>query len=674
MKTITHLSASQMETFEEEAGGCNRKWYLHKVVGLPIPQAASAALGEKVHGEIEKYLETGDVSVLGPIARPALDYLPPPKSVIVETKMDCHLVDTLKFTGRIDVLDFRVDRKPRVLDHKTTSDLRYAKTAEELRRNIQMLAYAKYALTYYPVDATPDHVTVAHGVLLTRGSPRSQYTEATLTRLEIESGWSRLQTLGRRMKAVSLLDSPAKVKPNLSACNKYGGCPFRDKCAVIDNLNANPFASVQEPSTMPLPASIAAKLGLSGAAATPAQPAAVERKTTLPADAPKVLTAEYLAGLPKTGAVKATGVVPPDAPPSAKEEKAQAAALAAHVAAPLVSDEEKALAAAVANGWSEDEINAMGDEAFEAAQSIARADAEVVEGTDDQGTYIEAIRPKPAPVAAAPVGRRGSRTAAAAPVVEPAAPVAVVEAPAATAPASSTASYGMPLKLLGWSKDTVEKRLTAAQAVVIKEHKINFKTVGLDGLVDGDVVVSDDEGRMRIKPDGSLVADTTPVAEAKPEPVVEEAPKARGRKAKTEPVVETKTADITDAAVEHGVPGDQQIPEGALVMRHVDAPASLRLFVDCLPEKGVDGLVYLDDLVKPYMAAAAASYKDPKSGQQGVTHYSLIPYNQGPGQVAAYLLVNPPKGTVVVDSRSPCAAACLEVLRPLADVVIRAVR
>ena len=53
MKTFTHVSPSQITTFEHDVGGCNRKWWLHKIAGYPLPGNAATALGEQVHASIE---------------------------------------------------------------------------------------------------------------------------------------------------------------------------------------------------------------------------------------------------------------------------------------------------------------------------------------------------------------------------------------------------------------------------------------------------------------------------------------------------------------------------------------------------------------------------------------------------------------------------------------------
>jgi hypothetical protein len=93
--------------------------------------------------------------------------------------------------------------------------------------------------------------------------------------------------------------------------------------------------------------------------------------------------------------------------------------------------------------------------------------------------------------------------------------------------------------------------------------------------------------------------------------------------------------------------------------------SGLRLFVDCRPYDMTDARE-LSDILAPLMAAVAEKAKVP--------HYSMIPYAQGPAQVAALLSVNPPTGIVLCDTRLPATAAVLEVLLPYASEVIRGLR
>jgi hypothetical protein len=72
----------------------------------------------------------------------------------------------------------------------------------------------------------------------------------------------------------------------------------------------------------------------------------------------------------------------------------------------------------------------------------------------------------------------------------------------------------------------------------------------------------------------------------------------------------------------------------------------------------------MDDYLRPTMAMVAKASK--------VDHYTLLDFGKGPAHVAAMVAKKPPtSGAYVIDTRSPASAAVLEVLRPLAHVLIQ---
>ena len=129
-----------------------------------------------------------------------------------------------------------------------------------------------------------------------------------------------------------------------------------------------------------------------------------------------------------------------------------------------------------------------------------------------------------------------------------------------------------------------------------------------------------------------------------PEPPVEEKPKKTRAKA----------------------PAPEEAQTTANVPEKPAAPArgGLVLYIDCFPERGRDTeYTLLEDLIKPWA--------DQICEQEKVPHWSLVPYNRGPALLCAKALAQPPKGILVVQTRQPSANALLEVLRPLADVIVR---
>jgi hypothetical protein len=103
---------------------------------------------------------------------------------------------------------------------------------------------------------------------------------------------------------------------------------------------------------------------------------------------------------------------------------------------------------------------------------------------------------------------------------------------------------------------------------------------------------------------------------------------------------------------------------------------ALTLYIDCAPEKGRDkDYILLEDYIQPLLPQVVDAYnRGCKRDDEKVPFYSLIPYARGPGFVAALVMSAPPVGVIVANTRFPATNAILEVLIPMADVVVRGVR
>ena len=110
-------------------------------------------------------------------------------------------------------------------------------------------------------------------------------------------------------------------------------------------------------------------------------------------------------------------------------------------------------------------------------------------------------------------------------------------------------------------------------------------------------------------------------------------------------------------------PGPNYEPDPVLDIPQPPAE-SLRLFVDCLPEKGIHGVTLAEALAPLISQIADAVGSDPL----------LVPYNEGTKKVAALLRVAPISGAVFVDSRDPYWAAASSFLRSQAAQIVRGVR
>jgi hypothetical protein len=155
-----------------------------------------------------------------------------------------------------------------------------------------------------------------------------------------------------------------------------------------------------------------------------------------------------------------------------------------------------------------------------------------------------------------------------------------------------------------------------------------------------------------------------PVATKAPEPAPESTPAPAPVVEVPEVTEEKPKKTRTKAAPAAEEPAPQTTANTPAPTKVEPARAGLILYIDCFPERGRDTeFTLLEDLIKPWAEQICE--------QEKVPHWSLVPYNRGPAFLCAKALAQPPKGILIVQTRQPSAAALLEVLRPMADIIIR---
>ena len=239
-----HVSPSQLSTAFHEEDGCLRKWGFSYISGLKTPATPAMQFGTEVHAYLEPYLRAEDltqVEVKGDVkevARQAFKYLPlPGPTNQIETKMEIPIEGGV-LLGYIDVMTPRAGDSAAVYDHKTTKDLRYAKTEDELRKDFQAIIYSYEATRRYPLAKTIRAQwnwigarTPGKGV----DRPRKPRGVRPVV-VEFETGWLAgkmdneiIPQSERLIQLRQQAPDPNELKANNSACYAYGGCPFRDK-------------------------------------------------------------------------------------------------------------------------------------------------------------------------------------------------------------------------------------------------------------------------------------------------------------------------------------------------------------------------------------------------------------------------------------------------------------
>lgn len=225
---VSHVSASQITTFRD----CPRKWYLNKIVGLQSPSTSATELGSQVHATLEAYLRgeadvIGTEDEIGEIARSGAEHLPMRgEHLEIELSLEDHmpLQDApVLVKGFVDLIDHSNDE---IIDHKTSGNKRYTKSARELKINVQLMMYAEAYFQRFPEKKK---VTLTHIYYGTR-SRWTKRVSVTVTRAHVLAQWEAIKSTINEMLDASCAPDASAVHAEYDSCSKYGGCPFRGAC------------------------------------------------------------------------------------------------------------------------------------------------------------------------------------------------------------------------------------------------------------------------------------------------------------------------------------------------------------------------------------------------------------------------------------------------------------
>lgn len=226
-RKITHISPSQLKSYSL----CPRKWYFEKVVGLTQPQSKAAADGHRIHEIIEDYLLNGNDfpdDKLGQAAIRSLEYLPDLEDGWEVEKLltlDNLFGEGVRFLGRVDLYS-----KDHIIDHKTTSNLKYAKTEEQLKIDEQAILYCYATLQNHP---EVDKIKFSHQYILRSRPSRPREVTVEFTREELEEKIQIMVERGSQMLS-EINKEPAEVSDNSpGACTAFGGCAFKTHCSKM---------------------------------------------------------------------------------------------------------------------------------------------------------------------------------------------------------------------------------------------------------------------------------------------------------------------------------------------------------------------------------------------------------------------------------------------------------
>jgi hypothetical protein len=219
---------------------CPRTYFWSYVVGYESPPSAAQADGTAVHSILEKYLRHGTRpegrSRLENIALSGLEYLPRPGTHGLQVEQDFSVPWQLSSGAEIAVtgqMDFYVEanggKRFTLGDHKTTIDLKYAKSPRELENDVQANLYAAILFDRFPSADFADLFWVFYQKkppYIARPVPGtiSRAQAASFVASEIEPAFEGMHALAR--------DKPrlADVPLNRKHCDNYGGCFYKNLC------------------------------------------------------------------------------------------------------------------------------------------------------------------------------------------------------------------------------------------------------------------------------------------------------------------------------------------------------------------------------------------------------------------------------------------------------------
>ncbi len=240
---MEHVSATSIKLFKN----CQRRWYERYILGKKEESTKAMTRGNAVHRQLEEYLEKGvlpDETIAGQIASAGLDYLPSPsEDHQVEQSLEDYRIPNvaIKFKGFIDLLLFE-DGELEVLDHKTTSNFKYALTEEQLAEDTQMLIYARHVLEYHDVDS----VTLTHVVYLTKTPYQSKRTSVVVSREHVYAKFEEIHRVVEQMVASSHKQA-IDMEQDRSFCFSYGRrCPYYNSCNTNKKIDTSTLGVIRK--------------------------------------------------------------------------------------------------------------------------------------------------------------------------------------------------------------------------------------------------------------------------------------------------------------------------------------------------------------------------------------------------------------------------------------------
>jgi hypothetical protein len=209
---------------------------LEYIGGIKPPPHPSAQLGTDVHTILEAWLDFGKPPNIntkaGKIASKMIVNLPYPGTGITERQFYLTTHNGISYTGKIDWSGIFHDW-PTLVDHKTTGNLTYAKSAAQLHSDLQALTYTIAGCLGFGVDEMQ--------LLWNYGTTkdRDPIVQPARTKIRLAIAVEKFENIVEPFAAEIVYARQSRADPmsfptTASACGAFGGCPHRSICNLSE--------------------------------------------------------------------------------------------------------------------------------------------------------------------------------------------------------------------------------------------------------------------------------------------------------------------------------------------------------------------------------------------------------------------------------------------------------
>jgi RecB family exonuclease len=235
------ISASQIQKVRR----CKRAYAFEYVEGFRSPSSPKQQFGTDVHAHLENWIKSAslpDDTPAGQLAKMAIskEEIPAPDMrLLTEHNFVYRWSEDVDVGGFIDLMvppELSKHGAPLIIDYKTTSDLRWAKTPEQLENDEQAILYAIEAMMKFNA-----RIVDAKWIWLAATSPKNGYRKPagvrpTYTMFDAHDHFfqAKVKKLDKDIQEISRIRNlnirGLSLPPSPESCEMYGGCPHKEKC------------------------------------------------------------------------------------------------------------------------------------------------------------------------------------------------------------------------------------------------------------------------------------------------------------------------------------------------------------------------------------------------------------------------------------------------------------